>query len=802
MIGGGVVGASVLYHLTKFGWKDVALIERAELTAGSTWHAAGGFHTLNADPNISALQEYTINVYAEIEKISGQSVGVHMTGGVQIASDPQRWEWLQSAWAIYQSIGIETARLVSPDEIRALCPIVDIHGVLGGMHDSKEGYVDPYGATQAYAAAARIQGADLVLHNRVTGLRTRADGRWELTTERGVVIADNVVNAGGLWAKQVGRMVGVDLPVTPMEHHYLVTEDIPEIAALRSEMGTVVDLDGFTYMRQERNGVLLGVYERQPKHWNMEGAPWDYGAELLPEDIDRISPELLKGFARYPCLARTGIKKWVNGAFTFTPDGNPIIGPVRGVKNYWVACGVMAGLSQGGGVGKSLAEWMVLGEPQADVFGMDIARYGAFAANREYLKQTTRQFYSRRFVMTFPNERLPAGRPLKRPGAYADMTAAGCQWSASWGMEMPVYFAPQGLVEKPSLRRSNAFDLVGDEVAATRERAGLVDTSVFSRFEVTGSGAQAWLDGLLAARLPPPGRAKLAPMLGHDGRLKGDLTAFNWGNGVYWLMGSYYLREFHLRWFAANAMGDAQVRDISDTTSGFLLTGPRARDVLERCTHQDVGAKALPFMACGEFDIGMVQAQVARLSIAGELGFEINCAAVEQASLRSTLLQVGEAFGIAEVGYYALNALRLEKSFGIWSREFTQGYTPAMTGLDRWIAFDKGDFIGRAAALAHKAADNHRSVIVTLEVEATDADASGFEPVWSGTSRVGFVTSGGYGYTVRKSLALALIHREFATAGTMLSMHVLGVLRAARVVPNSPYDPNGDAMRATENSKP
>ncbi|MBU3738648.1 MAG: FAD-dependent oxidoreductase, partial [Rhodoferax sp.] len=450
VIGGGVVGASVLYHLTKFGWRDVCLIERAELTAGSTWHAAGGFHTLNADPNISALQEYTINVYAEIEKISGREVGVHMTGGVQIASDPQRWEWLQSAWAIYQSIGIETTRLITPDEIRSLCPIMDTTHVLGGMHDSKEGYVDPYGATHAYAAAARVQGADIVLHNRVEGLKPRPDGRWEVRTEKGTVVADHVVNAGGLWAKQVGRMVGIDLPVTPMEHHYLVTEDLPEVAQLGHEMGTVVDLDGFTYMRQERQGILLGVYERQPKHWNMDGAPWDYGAELIPEDVDRISPELLKGFARYPCLSHAGIKKWVNGAFTFTPDGNPIIGPVRGVRNYLVACGVMAGLSQGGGVGKALSEWMVHGEPQSDVFGMDIARYGAFASNREYLRQTTRQFYSRRFVMTFPNERLPAGRPLKRPGAYADMTAAGCQWSASWGMEMPVYFATGGQIGGPT----------------------------------------------------------------------------------------------------------------------------------------------------------------------------------------------------------------------------------------------------------------------------------------------------------------------------------------------------------------
>ncbi|CCV12582.1 FAD-dependent oxidoreductase [Mesorhizobium sp. STM 4661] len=794
VIGGGVVGASVLYHLARFGWTDVALIERAELTAGSTWHAAAGFHALNADPNVAALQDYTIKLYREIEAESGQNAGLHMTGGVNMASDPARWEWLKSAWAVFQSVGIETARLVTPEEIKAICPIVDVSDVLGGLYDSNEGHLDPYGTTHAYAGAAKKRGADVILRNRVLDLKPRTDGGWDVITEQGTIVAEHVVNAGGLWAKQLGRMVGVDLPVTPMEHHYFVTEDIPEVAALDKELGLAVDLDGFAYLRQERKGVLLGLYEQNPKHWNMDGAPWDYGIELIPEDIERISPELSRAYERFPCLATAGIRKWVNGAFTFTPDGNPIVGPVRGVRNYWVACGVMAGFSQGGGVGKSLAEWMIHGEPQADIFGMDIARYGAFAANREYLRQTTRQFYARRFVMTFPNERLPAGRPLKRPGAYDGMTAAGCEWTASWGLEIPAYFAPMGFREETTLKRSNAFDIVGDEALQVRRAAGLVDTSAFSRYAVSGPGAEAWLDRLLACRLPKPGQAKLAPMLGHDGRLKGDLTVFNWGGGQYWIMGSYYLREFHMRWFEAHAAEGATVTDISDAMSGFLVTGPKARAVLARTTHQDVSAEALPFMACGEFDIGMVRARVARLSIAGELGFEINCPASMHATLRQTLLAAGEDLGLAEIGFYALNALRLEKSFGIWSREFTQGYTPGQTGLDRFIAFGKGGFIGREAALKEREGATTQC-LVTLEVDALDADASGFEPVWHKGRRIGFVTSGGYGYSVGKSLALALVDRDFAGEGTALSVHIVGVERPARVIAASPYDPLGKAMR-------
>jgi len=794
VIGGGVVGASVLYHLARFGWSDVALIERAELTAGSTWHAAAGFHALNADPNVAALQDYTIKLYRELEAESGQNPGLHMTGGVNMASDPQRWEWLKSAWAVFQSVGIETARLVTPEEIKEICPIVDVSDVLGGLYDSNEGHLDPYGTTHAYAGAAKKRGADVILRNRVVELRQRADGGWDVVTEQGTIVAEHVVNAGGLWAKQVGRMAGVELPVTPMEHHYFVTEDIPEVAALDKELGLAVDLDGFSYLRQERKGVLLGVYEQNPKHWNMDGAPWDYGIELIPEDIDRISPELSKAYERFPCLAKAGIRKWVNGAFTFTPDGNPLVGPVRGLRNYWVSCGVMAGFSQGGGVGKSLAEWMIHGEPEADIFGMDIARYGAFAANREYLGQTTRQFYARRFVMTFPNERLPAGRPLKRPGAYDGMTAAGCEWTSSWGLEIPAYFAPMGFREETTLKRSNAFDIVGDEALQVRRAAGLADTSAFSRYAISGAGAEPWLDRLLACSLPKPGRAKLAPMLGHDGRLKGDLTVLNWGGGEYWIMGSYYLREFHMRWFEAHRADGVTVTDISDTVSGFLVTGPNAREIVARATHQDISASALPFMACGAFDVGMARARVARLSIAGELGFEINCPAVLHSTLRETLLAAGEDLGLAEIGFYALNALRLEKSFGIWSREFTQAYTPGQTGLDRFIAFSKRDFIGRDAALKERDAGVSRR-IATLEIDAVDADASGFEPVWQKGRRVGFVTSGGYGYTVGKSVALALLDDEFTGEGTTLSVHIVGVERPARVISASPYDPEGKAMR-------
>ena len=791
VIGGGVVGASVLYHLAKFGWDDVCLLERSILTAGSSWHAAGGIHALNADPNIAALQAYTIDLLPEIEKESGQSIGLHMTGGLTMAGTSDRWEWLQSAYRTFQSIGIEDCRLVTPEEAHELCPIMSPEGLLGGMWADREGYVDTTGTVQAYAVAAKKRGASVFEHTKVEALEQTKDG-WRVITDKGVVTCEHVVNAGGLWAKQLGRMAGIELPVAPLKHHYLISDTIPQLEEMDFEVPMTVDLEGFTYLRQDQKGVLLGIYEIDHEHWALDGAPWDYGMELFQEQTDRIENELIMGFERYPALQEVGVKTWVNGAFTFSPDGNPLVGPVRGKPGYWCACAVMAGFLQGGGVGKSLAEWMIHGEPEADVFGMDVARYGKFAENRQFIRETTGQFYTRRFVMTYPNEQLPAGRPLKKAPAYDAMTAAGARWGASYGLELPLYFAPEGFEEKPTLKRSNAFDLVAAECKATREAVGLLDISGFSRFEVSGPGAEGWLNRIMAFKLPKPGRAKLAPMLSPTGKLKGDLTVFNWGDGTWWIMGSYYLREWHMRWFDDHMDEGVTVTDIADATVGFSVSGPNARKVMEAVTQDDIAA--LPFMGCGTFDIGMLRCKVGRLSVAGELGYEIHCSAAEHITLRKTLLAAGAGLGIKEIGFNALLSLRLEKSFGIWSAEFTQGYTAAQTGMDRWIDWSK-DFVGKAAAEAERAGNGPAQVLVTLEVDAKDADASGYEPIWRNGEKVGFVTSGGFGHTTGKSLAMAMVNQDCAAEGTELTTHVVGVERGATVIAASPYDPRGKAMR-------
>jgi len=791
VIGGGVVGASVLYHLAKLGWSDVALIERAELTAGSTWHAAAGFHALNGDPNIAALQAYTINLYREIEAESGVDCGLHMIGGVNIASDPDRWEALQAGAATFKAIGVETARLMGPEEIREITQgVIKTDDVLGGLYDSNEGYLDPNGTTYAYAGAAKKYGADVIVRNRVLELNQRGDGTWDVVTEQGTIHTEHVVNAGGLWAKQVGHMAGVDLPVTPMEHHYLITEQLDSLKVDGGEFPIVVDLDGFTYTRHERGGLLLGVYELNPKHWCMDGAPWDYGMDLIAPDIDRIAPELMKGFERFPELDSVGIKKWVNGAFTFAPDGNPLVGPV-GPRGYWVACGVMAGFSQGGGVGKSLAEWMINGAPEADIFGMDVARFGLHQSNKEYIRQTTAQFYSRRFVMTFPNEQLPAGRPLRTSGAYSDMSAAGARWTANWGLELPLYFAPDAdFVEPGTLRRSTAFPIVAQECAAVRDAAGLLDITGFSRFEIKGPLAEAWLDKMLGCAMPAAGRVKLAPMLAHDGRLMGDLTLFNWGDGTYWLMGSYYLRAFHMRWFKEHMISGVHVTDIADRMAGFSVNGPKALEILERISDTDLGD--LKMMRCKAVDLGLFRVRVARLSLSGEMAFEVNCTVAEHASLRKALLAAGADLGLREIGFNAMLSMRLEKSIGIWNAEFTQGYTPAQCGLDRWIDWEKGDFTGREAAMAAPAPTR---ALTMIEVDADTADATGFEPVWEGDKVIGITTSGGYGHRMGRSYAMAMMDQAYTEVGTDVTVQVMGEMRPAKVIDMSPYDLSGNRMR-------
>ena len=793
IIGGGVVGASVLYHLAKAGWTDTLLIERAELTAGSTWHAAGGVHTVNGDATLSRLQQYTIQLYREIEEESGQSCGVHLTGGIMLAGTPERLDWLKMVRARGRTLGMDL-ELLSAAEAKRLFPLMDERHFAGALYDPVEGHVDPYGVTHAYARCAQKRGVAIERHCRVTDLLRRPGGGWDVVTEKGTVVAEHVVNAGGLWAREVGRMVGLELPVLAMEHHYLITEDMPELVG-QPEQLHCIDFEGEIYMRQERGGMLMGTYERDGKPWSERVTPWDFGQNLLPDDLDRISASLEVGFAHFPAIATAGLKKVVNGPFTFTPDGNPLVGPVKGLPGFWTACGVMAGFSQGGGVGLALSNWMVEGDPGHDVWAMDVARYGDWTT-MAYTNAKVRENYSRRFRIRFPNEELPAARPLRTTPVHDALAAAGARFGAYVGLEVPLWFAAPGTPEeRVTFLRSEAHDAVGAECRAVREGVGLIDISSYGKFEVAGPGAEAFLARTMAGRIPAVGRMALAPMLDHRGKLIGDFTLARLAPDRFFVVGTLAAEAYYLRWFEPFLTPDVTVRPCASEWVGLSVAGPASRALLQALVVRDLATEAFPFMSFAALDVGMVRALVGRVSFTGDLGYEIWCRADDQRALLSALREAGAPHGLKLVGGRALDSLRLEKGFGTWAREFRPVYGPDEAGLGRFVDWRRDGFVGREAALAARAAGGGPLRLLGFAVDAVDADAIGDEPIWHAGRVVGAVTSGGYGHGVGRSLALGYVPRDLAEAEGGFEIEIMGERRPARRLDGPAFDPAGLRMR-------
>ena len=817
VIGGGIVGVAVLYHLTKLGWKDVVLVERKQLTAGSTWHAAAGFHSLNGSLNMAGLQHYSIHVYDEIQEISGQDVGIHRTGSVSVAASEEWWDFLQIINGVNQTLDIDSF-LIDPSEVPKYTRIIDPDGLTGAMIDTADGHLDPYGATHAYAKSARIGGAEIYQQTLVTDLVLNDDDTWNVVTDKGTIHTQHVVNAAGLWARGVARMAGHEAPLIPYEHHYLVTEPIPKLAEQDQESMTTVDLDAGIYVRQELGGLLFGVYEPGPIPWALDGSPWTYGeSELLRPRLDDLADSLDSGFRRFPMMQDAGIKNIVNGPFTFTPDGNPLVGPVRGLPNYWMACGVMAGFSQSGGVGLTLAQWMIDGEPEVDTFMMDPARFGSFA-NEAYTLETSTQFYEWRFKVPFPNEPWPAGRPAKTTPIFDLQRQAGAVFAPNAGLEVPMWFAREGdqQVDVPEFRRGNFFEPAADEVMATTNGVGLLDISSYSKFEVSGPGARTWLDSLLASRLPRPGRGRLGVMLSPKARIVGDFTVFclatpglygaagNAADGAerFLLTGSGPIQEWHMRWFSDRLPADGSVRiaNLTDQWTGLALAGPAARDVLQRVTRTDVGPDAFRFLDVAEMNVGRSPAVVDRVSLTGELGYEIWVPSLHLRDVYTQLLAAGADHGIRQVGVHALLSMRLEKAFGIWGREYSPDYTPSMNEMHRFVDWSKGDFVGRAAAIADRDSTPARTLHL-MEVDAplddaSASDATGFEPIFVGDDKVGFVTSGGFGHRSGRSLAMAYLDAGAAEPGLDHEVLIIGERRAARMLDEVPFDPSGTRMRS------
>ena len=795
IIGGGVVGCSILFHLAKFGWKDAVLLERSELTSGSSWHAAGQIHTISSDPNISRLQGYTINLYKEIEAVAGQSIGMHATGGFYLVSTEDWHDYLKRERSKARYMGLDQ-EFISVEEAARRHPLIDPSRYIAALWDPLDGDVDPSGVTYAYAKAAKVHGASYHTHTPVIETSQRPDGTWDVVTPAGSIHAEIVVNAGGLWAREVGRLAGAHLPVQPMEHHYVITEAIPEIVERGDQrLPAGIDYEGNMYFRQEGQGMLLGTYEPRATPWSVAGTPRDFGHELLAPKMNNIAERLEMGFERIPALEGAGIKNVINGPFTFGPDGNPLIGPVPGMRNYWVAVGVMAGFCQAGGVGLCMAEWMIEGEPSIDVWAMDVARFGEFATPGWGTVKASEN-YERRFVMTFPNETLPKGRPQKTTALYDRLIAKGAVMDQSFGLEHALWFAdgPDDAHEEKTFRRSRAHDYVAREVQAVREAVGCIEIANFAKHRVKGSGARAFLDRVLAGRIPGPGRLALTPMLTEKGKLYGDLTVACLAEDDFMLFGSGAMQEAHRRWLEAQ-LPESGVRyeNLSDALHGIAVSGPRARQLLERITRENVSDDALRFRDVRETFVADVPAMLTRLSFSGELGYEVYVAPPYLVRLADAIEEAGGDLGLRWYGARTLMSLRLEISWGVWTLDYRPDFTAAESGLDAFFDWSK-DFIGKEAAAAERDRGPGKR-LVTMVVDADDIDVSNDEALFHGDACVGYVTSGGYAHHVQKSVALGYVPEHLATDGTELRVEILGTPHVARVTAQPLYDPAGARMR-------
>lgn len=797
VIGGGIVGCSILYHLVKAGWRDVALLERSELTAGSTWHAAANMHVMHAVPNIARLQRYSAELYRGLEAETGQSCGIHNPGGLYLASSRARLDEFKTQRARARYLGLEF-EFLSMDEVKRLNPLVKTDGLHGAMFDTSDSHVDPAGVPQALAKGARAGGAEIHRHTPVVELRPEPDGSWRVVTPRGSILAERVVNAAGLWAREVGALAGAYLPLQPMEHQYLVTDRIPEVAALGKEIPLTRDYDAEYYLRQEGQGLLLGAYERDGRPWAIDGTPADFGQELLAPDIDRIAANYAAAAAQIPCLAEAGIKRVVNGPMVFSPDALPLLGPMPGLRNYWVAVGVMAGFSQGGGIGMALAHWMIEGEPPMDLFALDVARFGDYATPA-YTLARVRENYAKRFGIAYPFEERAAGRPSRTTPIYARQKAAGAVFGPVFGTERPLWFAPNGMPAEDvlSFRRTNWFEAVGAEARGLRAGVGLIDIASFAKYEVAGPGAAAYLERLLANRLPSrPGGMRLSPMLNANGGIIGDFTVTRLAADRFYLLGSGAAERYHLRRFAAAMPPEGvTLRSVTAARAAFAIAGPNARALLARLTSADVSNDAFPFLTARELDFGVTRALVLRVAYTGDLGYEIHFPLADQPALFAAMLEAGRDLGLVLVGARAMDSLRLEKSYGRWGAEYTADTTPQEAGLDRFVQLDKGEFVGRDALLRRQN-QGPRYRLVTFTVDATDADCVGSEPVWHDGAVIGSVSSGGFGHTVGKSIALAYVKPGFDRPGDGFAVEILGEKRPAELVAHCLFDPAGARLRS------
>ncbi|MCP5157450.1 MAG: FAD-dependent oxidoreductase [Ectothiorhodospiraceae bacterium] len=802
VVGGGVVGVSTLYHLTKKGWSDVVLVEKSELTHGSTWHAAGLLPLFNMSYSVGQIHKYSVDLYKRLEAETGQDVSFHVTGNLRLATNRERMDEYLKYCGTANTIGVPF-EVITPKEVKALWPLCNVRGLVGALYHPQDGHIAPADLTQALAIGARRGGAEIYRQTAVLGIERTRSGEWLVRTSGGDVTCEHVVTATGSWARQTAAMVGLDLPVIAVEHQYIVTDAVPELEARhragKPEMAVLRESDASYYLREERQGYILGPYEKGAPAWAVDGVPADFGQELLAGDLERLMPHVEAASRRVPSFANARVKDIVNGPIPYTPDGSPIIGPAPGLRNFWWNEGHSFGITAAGGSGWQLAEWIVEGEPGIDMNDVHPCRFGAYA-NKAYTRRKNEEAYEHVFVIHYPDEERPACRPAKTSPIHDKLDRHRAVWGQRFGWERPNWFAPKGVARRDhwSFRRSRYFEHVGNEHRALRERVGLIDITSFSKFELSGPGAQTMLDRLVANRLPARvGRIALAHALTRKGGVRSEFTITRDGPDRFYLVSSGAAEAHDRELLEANLPTDGSVRlDVVTGRHGVLvLAGPRARDVLASLTDADLSNAAFPWLTARHITVGLAPVRAMRVNFVGDLGWELHHPIEYQHHLFDALMEAGRPHGLALVGMRAMDSLRIEKSYRMWRQDLTPDYTPLESGMERFVRLDKGDFVGRDALLRQRDTGVPNR-FVTLACDVDDADAIGNEPLWQGDRAVGRATAGAYGFTVGRSLALGYVRPEAAAIGTRLEIEILGERYPAEIVPESPYDPDNASLRA------
>ena len=830
VIGGGVVGVGTLYHLAKKGWSDVVLIERKELTSGSTWHAAGLLPLFNLSYSVGQIHKYSVKLYDSLEAETGQHVGFKKVSNIRLARTKDRWDEFMYYAGVAETIGIKV-NVLTPQQIKDIWPLCETDGLLGAIQHPDDGYIQPADLTQAMAKGARSRGAEIYRNTTVTGIEQKPNGEWLVKTDQGDITCEHVVSASGNFARKTGAMVGLDIPVIPVEHQYIVTEPHPLIKERQAkglpEMGVLREADSSWYMREENGGLLLGPYEHGAPCCYMDGPSDQSEYELFQEDLDRLAPHIETAIARVPAFGEVGIKKVYNGAIAYTPDGSPIIGPAWDKKNFWLNEGHSFGVTAAGGAGWQLADWIVEGEPSIDMMGVDPRRFGPYAT-RGYLKTKNEEAYANVFTPHYPDEERSAARPLKRTPVYDRMKDLGAVFGSVYGWERPGWFAPKGyaltkeqlaspdvltnhnhapatddgrIVEKWSFRRSNYFPFVGEECRNVMNNVAIQDMSAFAKMEVSGPGAREWLESILANKIPKKmGRIALCHLLTPRGGVRAEFTVYEWAPGRFYLVsaGAYERHDHDYLRKLCPTDGSVRLNAITTRFGVLVLAGPNSRKVLQKLTDADLSNEAFPWLSGKEISVGNCTAHALRVNFVGELGWEFHHPIEQQIALFDALMDAGKEFDIRPYGIKAMSSLSIEKSYRLVPRELSIEYNAYESGLDRFVHPNKGQFIGRDALVEAKQSGLGWN-FVTMEVHGVgdgDSDARGSEPLYRNGQLVGRATNGGYGFRVNKSLALGMVKPEHSAIGTELEIKILGKLFKATVIPESPYDPENKTLRA------